>query len=117
MCRIEFPKHRAVHPLIGPRGAEFGSAEHRRFPLGHLNAPHAAANVHGVLHATFDLMPPEWSRSYCPDRHQQAEDLAPKASEIDQRSLEGGHLIPRGDQRFDSRLLQERVERTSNYVD
>ena len=36
---------------------------------------------------------------------------------IDPRSLEGRHLIPRGEQRFDSRLLQERVERTSNYVD
>jgi hypothetical protein len=65
--------------------------------------------------STPPLMPPEWSRSYCPDRHQQAEeDLAPKASEIDQRSLEGRHPIPRGDQRFDSRLFQERVERTSN---
>jgi len=49
MCPIEFPKHRAVQPLIGPRGAEFCSTEHRRFPLGHLNALHAAANVHGVL--------------------------------------------------------------------
>ena len=48
MCRVKFAEHRAVQPLIGPHGAEFRAAEHRRFPLGDLDPLHAA-NAHGVL--------------------------------------------------------------------
>src|SRR5260370_42290450 len=49
MCRIEFAEHGAVQPLIGPHGAEFHATEHWRFPLGHLDPLHPAANAHHVL--------------------------------------------------------------------
>ena len=47
MCRIEFAEYRAMQPFIRPDGAEFRAAEHRTFPLGHLDPPHAA-NAHVV---------------------------------------------------------------------
>ena len=49
MCRIEFAEHGAVQPLIGPHGAKFHATERGRFPLGHLNPLHPAANARGVL--------------------------------------------------------------------
>src|ERR1700730_16619135 len=44
MRRIEFAEHRAVQPLISPRGAKFCAAEHGHFPL----APITTAAVFSI---------------------------------------------------------------------
>ena len=49
MSRIEFAEHCAMQALIVSHTSEFHTPEHRAFPFGDLNSPHATPRIHDAL--------------------------------------------------------------------